>query len=129
MSTDDLSKYTTGAWTGDYGKIFIDIQDGEEAQAIAEAAQVDNPEVEIIENLGYLTIRCPKRLVIRQESVEEVLGRPWNPRDLQQLLSAYAGNFTSAGQNGQWVLEWLGNRGNGSKAETPAGAGRPGKGR
>ena len=105
---DDLSKYSSGGWTGEYTKISMDLQDGEEARAIAEAAQAENADVEVLESLGYITVRCPNRLEIRQEAVEEVLGRPWNPRDLQSLLSAYAGNITSAGQNGLWVLEWFG---------------------
>ncbi|MEW6471059.1 MAG: MmoB/DmpM family protein [Actinomycetota bacterium] len=86
----------------------MDLQDGDEARAIAAAAEAENEDVEVTESLGYITVRCPNRLVIRQEAVEEALGRPWNPRDLQALLSAYAGNITSAGQNGRWVLEWLG---------------------
>jgi phenol hydroxylase P2 protein len=105
---EDLSRYWSGTWTGDYSPISMDIQDGEDARAIAEAALAENEDAEMTENLGYITIRCPNRLVIRQEAVEEILGRAWNPRDLQALLSAYAGNITSSGQNGLWVLEWIG---------------------
>jgi len=105
---DDLSRYTSDDWTGEYSRISVDLQDGDEARAIAVAAEAENDDVEVIESLGYITVRCPDRLVIRQEAVEEALGRPWNPRDLQALLSAYAGNITSAGQDGLWVLEWLG---------------------
>jgi hypothetical protein len=106
----DTSKYSSGQWTGVFSKISVDLQDGEEARAIAVAAEADNDGVEVIESPGYITVRCPDRLVIRQQAVEDVLGRPWNPRDLQALLSAYAGNITSAGQNGLWVLEWLGKK-------------------
>lgn len=107
MSDWDYSKYTTGSWTGEYSKISVDLQDGDDARAIAEAARVDNEDAEVIEHFGYLTIRSPRRLVIRQATVEEILGRSWNPTDLQLILSAYAGYITSSGQNGEWVLEWL----------------------
>lgn len=88
-------------------RISLDLQDGDEARAVAEAAVADNEGVEVVEMPGYITLRCLDRMVINQEAVEEALGRPWNPRDLQSLLSAYAGTITSSGQDGRWVLEWL----------------------
>jgi phenol hydroxylase P2 protein len=106
---DDLSKYTTGAWTGHFANISIDLQDCDEARAVADAVVARNDDVEVLDQLpGLLTVRCPNRMVIRQDDVEEALGAAWNPRDLQALLTAYAGNITSSGQDGLWVLEWLG---------------------
>lgn len=114
---DDLAKYTTGAWTGHFANISIDLQDCDEARAVAEAVAAENDDVEVLDQLpGLLTIRCPNRMVIRQADVEAALGGPWNPRDFQALLTAYAGNITSSGQNGLWVLEWLGQDAYGSSS-------------
>lgn len=104
MGQGHLSDYRE---TGHAARISLDLMDGEEARAVAEAARADNVGVEVVEMPGYITLRCLDRMVINQETVEEMLGRPWNPRDLQGLLSAYAGTITSSGQDGRWVLEWL----------------------
>lgn len=106
----DAARYSSGQWTGHYSRISVDLQDGEEARAFAAAAEEENEDVEMIESPGYITVTCPDRMVVHQETVEGILGRPWNPRDLQGLLSAYAGNITSSGQDGVWTLEWLGRK-------------------
>jgi hypothetical protein len=47
----------------------------------------------------------PDRLVIHASAVETYLGREWDTRDLNQVVSAYRGYFTRWDEE-QVVLSW-----------------------
>ena len=66
---------------------------GDVAQAVVEAAEIDNPgkEIEVEDKLAYLRISTDDEMIITKETMEECLGRSFEMRDLEINLSSFAG--------------------------------------
>jgi toluene monooxygenase system protein D len=69
------------------------IRGGDVARAVAEAAKIDNPDKEIIieDHGAYVRIEADGGLILREETVGEVLGRRFEIRDLEVNLSGFSG--------------------------------------
>lgn len=70
---------------------------GDLAMAIIEAAKIDNPgkEVFVDDKRAYIRIHTEHEMVLRQETIEEELGRPFKMNDLEVDLSSFAGQIES----------------------------------
>jgi toluene monooxygenase system protein D len=68
---------------------------GDVAQAAVEAAEMDNPDKEILvdDKVAYLRISAEGELILTKESMEECLGRPFQMQDLEINLSSFAGQI------------------------------------
>jgi len=68
---------------------------GDVAQAVVEAAEMDNPdkEIEVDDKIAYLRISADNELILTKESIEECLGRPFQMQDLEVNLSSFAGQI------------------------------------
>lgn len=73
--------------------VFLALQDNEEARPIREAIEADNPHAVISQFPGVYKIDAPGRLVVNRESVEERIGRAWNPQDIHLSLVTLSGNI------------------------------------
>lgn len=62
--------------------VFIAFQDNEDSRPIIEAILADNVAAQATYPTGLVKIDAPNRLVIRRESIEELVGRAF---DLQQI--------------------------------------------
>lgn len=83
----------------------IELMKGEECDAIV-AAVVDRvPDASVVEVPSMVQLDVPDRMVIRADAVSEYLGRDWDTRDLNQVVSAYRGYFTRWDET-QVVLSW-----------------------
>jgi len=71
------------------------LRPGEWVEVIAEAARIDNPdrEVRVEDRGGYVRIHCPSELLLRQATVQDLLGQPFRMRDLEVDLSSFAGHI------------------------------------
>lgn len=71
------------------------MRQGELARAVAEAAEIDNPTrtVSVFDKVAYLRIQADDELIIRQKTVEEMLGRTFRMRELEVDLSSFAGQI------------------------------------
>ncbi|ABM93779.1 MmoB/DmpM family protein [Methylibium petroleiphilum] len=71
------------------------MRQGELARAVAEAAEIDNPgrTVSVFDKVAYLRIQADDEIVIRRQTVEEMLGRPFRMRELEVDLSSFAGQI------------------------------------
>jgi phenol hydroxylase P2 protein len=83
----------------------IELMEGEECDAIIDAIMEERPETVVTRWSSIIRLDVPDRVVVRQAMVEEHLGREWDTRDLNQVVSAYHGYFT------QWdadlvLLSW-----------------------
>ncbi|WP_377645397.1 MmoB/DmpM family protein [Oryzobacter terrae] len=86
------------------------IQAGELAEAIAEATRVDNPgkRVEVRHRGSYVRIEVDGgECVIRRETVEQQLGRPFRMRDLEVSMPSFVGRIETSTER---VRFWLGAR-------------------
>ena len=83
------------------------LRGGDVAQAVIEAAEVDNPDKEIIveDHGAYVRIEADKGLIIRQETVAEFLGRPFEIRELEVNLSGYSGFIETEDDHVRFFLE------------------------
>ncbi|MBL8470777.1 MAG: MmoB/DmpM family protein [Rhodocyclaceae bacterium] len=70
---------------------------GDLAQAVIEAARLDNPgkEVFVDDKRAYIRIHTEQEMILRQETIEEQLGRPFKMNDLEVDLSSFAGQIES----------------------------------
>ena len=84
--------------------VFIALQNTPEAQPIIEAIVADNDNAVINESPGMVKIDCPKRLVLRRETVEEILGQEFNLQDIHLTLISLSGNIDE--DEDEFVLHW-----------------------
>ena len=70
---------------------------GDLAMAVIEAARVDNPDKEIFveDKRAYIRIHAEQEMILRQDTIEEELGRPFKMNDLEVDLSSFAGQIES----------------------------------
>lgn len=70
---------------------------GDLAAAIIEAAKIDNPgkEVFVDDKRAYIRIHTEHEMILRRETIEEELGRPFKMNDLEVDLSSFAGQIDS----------------------------------
>lgn len=71
------------------------MRQGELAKAVAEAAEIDNPGKEIVveDKTAYLRIQADGEMIIRRQTVEEMLGRSFSMNELEVELSSFAGRI------------------------------------
>jgi toluene monooxygenase system protein D len=68
---------------------------GELAEAVIEAAKIDNPgkEIYVDDKLAYIRIHADNELILREETIERQLGRPFQIKDLEIDLCSFAGQI------------------------------------
>jgi toluene monooxygenase system protein D len=66
---------------------------GDVAIAVGEAAEIDNPdkEIKVDDKLAYVRIGAEDELILRKETIEECLGRPFRMQELEINLSSFSG--------------------------------------
>jgi toluene monooxygenase system protein D len=71
------------------------MRSGELAFAVAEAAAEDNPdkEIRVEDKRAYLRIETDNEMILRRETIERALGRPFAMNDLEVDLSSFAGQI------------------------------------
>lgn len=82
------------------------LRQGELAKAVAEAAVIDNPKkhVRVDDKVAYIRVQTDDEMIIRRATVEEMLGRPFEMRDLEIDLSSFAGRIET---HGDYVRFWF----------------------
>lgn len=84
--------------------VFIAFQANEESRPLVEAIVADNPEATVVYSPGLVKIDAPGRLVIRRETVEEIIGRPYDLQQLQINLVTLSGNLEE--DDDEFSLSW-----------------------
>ena len=84
--------------------VFIALQSSETARAIVEAIVEDNPEATVNDYPAMVKIDAPGRLVIRRESVEDRVGRPWSMQEIHLSLISLSGNIDES--DDEFTLHW-----------------------
>jgi toluene monooxygenase system protein D len=71
------------------------VRAGEVAEAVIEAVRLDNPsrDVTVVDHTAYVRVQCADECVIRRETMEETLGRPFLMRELEVNLASFAGQI------------------------------------
>ena len=63
--------------------------------AVIEAAEEDNPDktIRVDDKLAYVRIDCEGELILRRETLERALGRPFRMSELEVELGSFAGRI------------------------------------
>ena len=73
-------------------KVFIALQNNEEARPIIEAILEDNPDAIANYTPGMVKIDCEGRLVVKRETIEEKIGREFDLQEMHINLISLSGN-------------------------------------
>ncbi len=71
---------------------------GEIADAAIEAIYEDNPDKDVrVENHhAYIRVETDNECLIRRETMEAILGRPFHMQELETVLSSFAGQIETS---------------------------------
>jgi len=74
------------------------IQAGEMAEAIKEAAGIDNEgrKVNIVDRGSYVRIQLESECILRRETIENSLGRPFRMTDLELVMPGFDGRIDTS---------------------------------
>jgi len=84
--------------------VSITLQNNDEARPIIEAIEKDNPEATANIYPAMVKIDCEGRLIVKQETVEELLGREWDVQELHLSIVSIAGNVDE--EDEYFELSW-----------------------
>jgi phenol hydroxylase P2 protein len=76
----------------------------DEARPIIEAIMADNPGVRVLNMPGAVKLDCDGKITVKRASVEERIGRPWDPQEIQLVLVSMAGNLDE--DDDHFTLSW-----------------------
>ncbi|SEP89167.1 toluene 4-monooxygenase protein D [Solimonas aquatica] len=71
------------------------MRQGALARAVFEAAEVDNPDRKILmeDKVAYVRIQTEDEMILRQETIEEMLGKPFKLNQLEVDMASFAGRI------------------------------------
>lgn len=84
--------------------VFIAFQTNDDSRPIVEAIEIDNPHATIARYPAMVKIDAPGRLVVRRTTIEELIGRDFNLRELQLNLISLSGRIDES--DDEFVLHW-----------------------
>ena len=83
---------------------FIAFQRNEDTRAVVEAIIQDNPGAIVNEQPAMVKIDVPGQLVIRRETIEALIGRPYDLQELQVNLITISGHLDETDDT--FTLSW-----------------------
>ncbi|UCV24280.1 MmoB/DmpM family protein [Ferribacterium limneticum] len=86
-------------------KVFIAFQLNEDTRPIIEAVLADNPHAVANESPAMVKIDAEGQLVIKRESIEELIGRDFDLQELQINLITISGHLDE--DDDEFKLSWL----------------------
>jgi toluene monooxygenase system protein D len=76
----------------------------EDIEAIIAAIEEDNPgtEIEVIDRGAYVRIQAERRMKVTRASIERHIGRTFEMRQLEPMMSAFAGRIETTSDAILW---------------------------
>ena len=84
--------------------VFIALQMVDETRPIVEAIEQDNPNAEVDYQPAMVRISAPGKLTIKRETVSELIGRDWEPQEIQLILITFGGNLDE--DEDEFTVHW-----------------------
>jgi phenol hydroxylase P2 protein len=84
--------------------VFIALQANDDMRPVIDAIEADNPHATVHRYPAMVKIDAPGRLEINRATVEDLIGRSWDPQELQLGLISLAGNIDET--EDRFVLAW-----------------------
>lgn len=85
-------------------RVFVAFQTNDDTRSIVEAIEADNAEAIVSRYPAMVKIEVPGRLVIRRETIEDLIGRAYDLRELHINLISISGNIEES--DDELVLHW-----------------------
>jgi phenol/toluene 2-monooxygenase (NADH) P2/A2 len=82
----------------------ITLLNNSDAQPVIEAILADNPGVRVLNMPGAVKLDCVDELVVNRASVEERIGRTWDPQEIHLVIISMAGNLDE--DDDRFALSW-----------------------
>lgn len=78
----------------------------DDMDAIIGAIRADNPgkEIEVVDRAAYVRVQAENELKVTRATLEEYLGREFEMRELETMLSSFAGRIDSGSDAIRWYL-------------------------
>ena len=73
--------------------VFIALQTNEDTRQVIEALLQDNPSAVVDEQPAMVKINAEDRLVVHRETIEELIGRPYDLQEMQVHRITMSGNL------------------------------------
>jgi toluene monooxygenase system protein D len=75
--------------------------------AIIEAAHEDNPgkEIHVEDKVAYVRVHTDSELILRRDTVERALGRPFRMTEIESLLGSFAGRIETTADHVRFYFE------------------------
>jgi phenol hydroxylase P2 protein len=84
----------------------FDLQESsDDNRRVVDAIERDNPGATVTAMPGLIRVQCPGRIVVRRETVEAELGRPWETHEFQMAIVSYFGHIADWDDD-QIVIQW-----------------------
>jgi toluene monooxygenase system protein D len=79
----------------------------DDIEAIIAAIEEDNPgaQIEVIDRGAYVRIQAEQRLKVTRASIEKHIGRPFEMRQLEPMMSAFAGRIDTTSDAVVWSFK------------------------
>jgi toluene monooxygenase system protein D len=76
----------------------------DEVDAVVRAIMEDNPdrEIELIDRGAYIRVQAEGCLRVSRASIERQIGRPYQMRELEQILASFAGRIVMSSEEVIW---------------------------
>jgi toluene monooxygenase system protein D len=76
----------------------------DEVDAVIRAIVEDNPdrEIELVDRGAYVRVQAEWYLRVSRESIERHVGRPYQMRELEQILASFAGRIMTTSDEVIW---------------------------
>ena len=84
--------------------VFIAFQKNEDSRAIVNAILADNPGAIVSDQPAMVKIDAEGKLVVRRETIEELIGRSYDLQELQVNLITMSGNLDQT--DDEMILYW-----------------------
>lgn len=84
--------------------VFLALQTNEDTRPIIEAILQDNPGAVVDEQPAMVKINADGRLVVRRETIEELIGRDYDLQELQVNMITMSGNLDQT--DDEIILFW-----------------------
>jgi phenol/toluene 2-monooxygenase (NADH) P2/A2 len=84
--------------------VFIAFQANEESRPLVDAILADNPEAKAVYSPGLVKIDSPQQLVIKRETIEAEVGRPYDLQEMQLSLITLSGFINE--DDDSFTLSW-----------------------
>ncbi|MEV5408771.1 MmoB/DmpM family protein [Thermopolyspora sp. NPDC052614] len=83
------------------------LRSGDTTDAVIEALREDNPGSELLiqDHGGYLRIEGEDGLLLRRETAERALGRPFRMQEIELLMAGYSGMIALTEESARWYFK------------------------